>query len=190
MYVLYKYSSYDLFFLHACHTSAQPEGGMSDCYKDALLCLKSTLKENVDLKTGLEDKLPVAAGGFMSRTEAQYVAQLPGNFDQMGAVVDTLCKKRDEDFFTFLKMLKDTNNKHWADALRAKAEELKRETVRGTHYTIHITIGMQTARILCVLLGLRSRVAMCVCVCVCMCVCVCVCVYLGLGPMQLSSSSS
>ena len=145
---------------------AQSVAGMSDCYKDTLLFFKSTLKENVDLKTGLGDKLPIAAGGFMSRTEAQYVAQLPGKFDQMGAVVDTLCNKRDEDFFTFLKMLKDTNNKHWADALLAKAEELKRETVRGTQYTIHITIGMQTAR-MCVLLGLRSRVAVCVCVFVC-----------------------
>ena len=150
MYVLYKYSSYDLFFLHACHTLPYLVAGMSDCYKDALLCFKSTLKENVDLKTGLADKLPIAAGGFMSRTEAQYVAQLPGNLDQMGAVVDCLCKKRDEDFFTFLKMLKDTSNGHWADALLAKAEELKRMTVKGTQYTIHISIGMQTARILCI----------------------------------------
>ena len=111
--------------------------GMSDCYKDALLCLKSKLKENVDLKTGLEDKLPSAAGGFMSRTEAQHVAQLPGNRAQMGAVVDCLCKKRDEDFFTFLKMLKDTNNGHWADALLAKVEEFKRETVKGTYAITH-----------------------------------------------------
>ena len=113
--------------------------GMSDCYKDALLCLKSKLKENVDLKTGLGDKLyiPIAAGGFMSRTEAQHVAQLPGNLDQMGAVVDCLCKKRDEDFFTFLKMLKDTSNAHWADALLAKVEEFKRETVKGTYAIYH-----------------------------------------------------
>ena len=123
---------------------------MSDCYKDALLCFKSTLKENVHLQTGLEDKLPVAAGGFMSRTEAQYVAQLPGNLDQMGAVVDCLCRKRDEDFSTFLKMLKDTSNGHWADALLAKAEEFKRETVKGTQYTIHVNIGMQTAWLLCI----------------------------------------
>ena len=106
--------------------------GMSDCYKDALLFFKSKLKENVDLKTGLGDLLPIAAGGFMSRTEAQHVAQLPGNLDQMGAVVDCLCKKRDEDFFTFLKMLKGTNNGHWADALLAKVEEFKRERVKRT----------------------------------------------------------
>ena len=116
---------------------AQSVAGMSDCYKDALLCFKSTLKESVKLKTGLEDKLPIAAGGFMSQTEAQYVAQLPGNLDQMGAVVDCLCKKRDKDFFTFYKMLKDTNNRHWADALLAKAEEFKRETVKGMQYTYH-----------------------------------------------------
>ena len=118
--------------------------GMSDCYKDALLFFKSTLKENVDLQTGLGDKLPIVAGGFMSRTEAQHVAQLPGNLDQMGAIVDCLCKKRDEDFFTFLKMLKDTNNAHWADALLAKVEERKRERVKRTQYTIHINSGMQT----------------------------------------------
>ena len=118
--------------------------GMSDCYKDALLFFKSKLKENVYLKTGLEDQLPIAAGGFMSQTEAQHVAQLPGNLDQMGAVVDCLCKKQDEDFFTFLKMLKGTNNGHWADALLAKVEEFKRERVKRTQYTIHINSGMQT----------------------------------------------
>ena len=111
--------------------------GMSDCYKDALLCFKSTLKENVDLKTGLEDKLPIAAGGFMSRTEALDIEDIQGNRAQMDKVVDCLCTKQDEDFFTFLKMLKDANNGHWADALLAKAEELKRETVKGTQYTYH-----------------------------------------------------
>ena len=130
--------------------------GMSDCYKDALLCFKSTLKESVDLKTRLEDKLPIAAGGFMSRTEAQHVAQFPGNLQKIGAVVDCLCKKRDEDFFTFLKMLKDTNNGHWADALLAKVEEFKRETVKGTQYTIHVNIGMQTAGILCICIDLEG----------------------------------
>ena len=108
--------------------------GMSDCYKDALLCFKSTLKESVDLKTGLEDKLPIAAGGFMSGTEALDIADIQGNRAQMGAVVVCLCTKRDEDFRTFLKMLKDTNNGHWADALLAKAEEFKRETVKGTQH--------------------------------------------------------
>ena len=122
--------------------------GMSDCYKDALLCFKSKLKENVHLKTGLEDKLPIAAGGFMSQAEALDIAETLGNHAQMDKVVDCLCRKRDEDFFTFLKMLKDTNNGHWADALLAKAEEFKRETVKGTQYTIHINIGMQIARIL------------------------------------------
>ena len=107
---------------------------MSDCYKDALLCLKSKLKDNVALKAGLEDKLPIAAGGFMSRPEALDIAETFGNREQMGAVVDCLCTKRDEDFFTFLKMLKDTINGHWADALLAKAEEFKRETVKGTQY--------------------------------------------------------
>ena len=135
---------------------AQSVAGMSDCYKDTLLCFKSTLKENVDLKTGLEDILPIAAGGFMSRTEAHYVAQLPGNLDQMGAVVDCLCRKRNEDFFTFLKMLKDTSNGHWADALLAKAEEFKRETVKGTQYAIHINIGMQTARILRICINIED----------------------------------
>ena len=99
-----------------------------------MLCLKSKLKDNVALKAGLEDKLLVAAGGFMSRTEALDIAETFGNREQMGAVVDCLCTKRDEDFFTFLKMLKDTINGHWADALLAKAEEFKRETVKGTQY--------------------------------------------------------
>ena len=135
MYVLYEYCSYSLF---SCMPYfALSVGGMSDYYKDALLCFKSKLKENVNLKTGLEDKLPIAAGGFMSRTEALDIAETLGNREQMGAVVECLSRKRDEDFFTFLKMLKDTNNGHWADALLAKAEEFKRETVKGMQYTYH-----------------------------------------------------
>ena len=104
---------------------------------NALLSFKSRLKDNVSLKTGLGDKLPIAAGGFMSLTEALDIADIQGNRAQMGEVVDCLRKKQDEDFFTFLKMLKDTNNGHWADALLAKAEELKRETVKGTQYILH-----------------------------------------------------
>ena len=63
----------------------------------------------------------------MNEFEAQTVREQPGNIKQMNKIIDILRGKGNEDFGTFLQMLRRTNNRVWADELKKKAEELKRE---------------------------------------------------------------
>ena len=79
------------------------------------------------METGLGNHLEKAAGGFMTRFEAQTAREQPGNTKQMDRVIELLLGKGDEDFTTFLKMLRDSNNKAWADELEKRAEHFKEE---------------------------------------------------------------
>ena len=106
---------------------------MSPWNDDALVSLKESLKLNVLMNIGLVDKLEKAAGGFMSRAEAQIVRALPSNSDQIGRVIETLRGKADEDFDTFCAMLRDSNNGTWADQLKREAQ--LRRGGKGT-YTV------------------------------------------------------
>ena len=89
--------------------------------------LQGDLKLNVSMNTGLSDILVRSADGFMSSHEAQVVKEQQGNSEQMGRLVEILLGKGDEDFITFLQMLRRTNNEVWAKELERKAEELKRK---------------------------------------------------------------
>ena len=101
-------------------------GPMSPWNDDALVSLKERLKLNVSMNTGLCDRLEKAAGGFMSRPEAQMVRELSSNIDQVGKVIETLRGKTNEDFATFCTMLRETNHVVWADELEKEAERFKR----------------------------------------------------------------
>ena len=81
------------------------------------------------MKSGLGNRLEEAAGGFMTRFEAETVRELPGNIKQMDRVIKLLLGKADKDFTTFLKMLRDSNNQVWAVELEKKAEQFKNEGV-------------------------------------------------------------
>ena len=100
---------------------------MSPWNRDALVFLQEKLQLRVLMDSGLSNSLEKAAGGFMNEFEAQTVREQPGNIKQMNKVIDILCGKGNEDFGTFLQMLRRTNNGVWADELKRKAEELKRE---------------------------------------------------------------
>ena len=104
-----------------------PAHPMSPWNRNALVSLQRDLKLKVSMSTGLSDILEEAAGGFMSPHEAQVVREQRSNSEQMGKLIEILCGKRDKDFRTFLQMLQETNNGVWADELKKKAEELKRE---------------------------------------------------------------
>ena len=106
-------------------------GPMSPWNDDALVSLKERLKLNVSMNTGLSDRLEKAAGGFMSRPEAQIVRELPSNMEKIDNVVETLRGKTNEDFATFCTMLRDANYVVWADELKKEAERFKRER-KGT----------------------------------------------------------
>ena len=62
----------------------------------------------------------------MTRFEAQTVKEQPGNIKQMDRVIELLLGKADEDFTTFLKMLRDSNDKVWAEELEKTAEQFKK----------------------------------------------------------------
>ena len=100
---------------------------MSPWNHNALVSLRGDLKLHVSLEAGLGDKLEKAAGGFMNQFEARTVREQPGNIKQMDKIMEILLGKADEDFTTFLKMLRDTNNGVWAEELVKTAEQFKRE---------------------------------------------------------------
>ena len=84
----------------------------------------------VIMENGLNNKLQKAAGGFMSREEAQTVESRPNN-KQMGELIRILLGKRNADFRTFCTMLRQSNYSVWADELEKKAREFRREP--GAH---------------------------------------------------------
>ena len=104
---------------------------MEEWNKDALVSLQGELKENVIVNNGLNNKLQRAAGGFMARAEAQAVESKPSNAEQMGELIRILLGKRNADFRTFCRMLRQSNNGLWADELERKASEFRGEP--GTH---------------------------------------------------------
>ena len=102
---------------------------MSPWNHDALVSLRGDLKLHVLMEAGLGNRLEKAAGGFMTQFEAWTVREQPGNIKQMDKVIEILLGKADEDFTTFLKMLRGTNNGVWAEELVKTAEQFKREGV-------------------------------------------------------------
>ena len=69
----------------------------------------------------------------MNRFEARTLREQPGNIKQMDRVIDILLGKAEKDFTTFLKMLRDSNNKVWAEELKKRAEQFKKE---GTYVCV------------------------------------------------------
>ena len=118
---------------------------MSPWNRDALVFLQEKLQLRVLMDSGLGNSLEKAAGGFMNEFEAQTVREQPGNIKQMNKVIDILRGKGNEDFGTFLQMLQMSNNGVWADELKLKAEELKREKgecrVEGSHSEIQCSMS-------------------------------------------------
>ena len=99
---------------------------MSPWNIDALVSLQGDLKLRVLMNTGLSDKLQKAAGGFMSATEEQQVRKQHGDDEQVNKLIEILKGKQDNDFFTFLKMLRSANYGVWANELKKRAEEFKK----------------------------------------------------------------
>ena len=93
---------------------------------DALVSLRESLKLNVSMNAGLTDRLEKAAGGFMSRREAQTVRELSSNSEQIDKVIETLRGKTNKDFNTFCTMLRETNHVVWAVELEKEAERFKK----------------------------------------------------------------
>ena len=108
----------------SCCSTDSDTGPMEEWNRDALVALQGDLKLNVIMKTGLIDKLQTAAGGFLSRAEAQAVESKPSNAEQMGELIRILLGKGNADFRTFCRMLRQSNYNIWADQLERRASEL------------------------------------------------------------------
>ena len=111
----------------SCCSTDSDTGPMEEWNRDALVSLQGDLKLNVIVKTGLIDKLQTAAGGFLSRAEAQAVESKPSNAEQMGELIRILLGKGNADFRTFCRMLCQSNYNMWADQLERKAREFRGE---------------------------------------------------------------
>ena len=103
---------------------------MSSWNKNALVSLQQDLQLHVLMEAGFGNRLETAAGGFLSYFEARKVREQSGNTHQIQKVIEFLCGKTDQDFVTFLEMLRANNNKVWADELEKKAKEFKEKKVR------------------------------------------------------------
>ena len=93
----------------------------------ALASLNKQLQLNVIMAHGLDCHLETAAGGFMTRFEAQVVMSKPDNMQQMGELIKTLRGKSNRDFKIFCTMLRKTNNRVWADTLEREADRKFKE---------------------------------------------------------------
>ena len=116
-----------LFFLLPVLATAAP---MSPWNADALVSLQGQLMHYVLMTTGLDTMLEKAAGGFMNDSEAQTVTCLQSDREQVRLVIKILRGKSDEEFYTFLKMLRAANYAAWADMLADEAER-KRKNAEG-----------------------------------------------------------
>ena len=114
-------STVPLFF-----STARP---MSSWNIDALVSLQGDLQLHVLMESGFGNRLDKAAGGFLSYFEARVVREQSGNTNQIQKVIEFLLGKTDEDFVTFLEMLRASNNKVWADELERIAKEFKEKQV-------------------------------------------------------------
>ena len=119
-----------LFFLLPVLATTAP---MSPWNADALVNLQEQLMDHVLMKTGLNTKLEKAAGGFMIQGEAQTVTCLQSDREQVREVIKILRGKSDEEFYTFLKMLRAANYGGWADLLASEAER-RRKDAEGASY--------------------------------------------------------
>ena len=146
---------------------------MSPWNHQALVSLRAELKMRVLMETGLGDKLEKAAGGFMDELEARTVREQLGNMKQMDKVIDILLGKADKDFTTFLKMLRDSNNKVWAEELKKRAEQFKEEGTlcveRREQSEVHAVLNVKLMQF-----SLLEPIPVCVHICVCVCVRACV----------------
>ena len=96
---------------------------MSDFNLSALTALRVQLKSKVEMGPHLNDILEIAAGGFMTKPEAQSVRNAADS--QMGRLIEILQGKGDKEFDTFCEMLRKSNYSVWADKLKQEAEANK-----------------------------------------------------------------
>ena len=103
---------------------------MSKCKKDALIALERNLKKYLSLEE-LIDLLEEPAGGFMTEAEKMSVHEQPNRKDKVERIITLLRGKGDQDFDIFIKLLRESGNKTWAEQLEEKVQQLEKKSNGG-----------------------------------------------------------
>ena len=94
---------------------------MDNWKKYALVSLENDLKVNLSM-TDLVGRLEKPAGGFMTEGERMHVEGAENKCEQVGRIIGILRGKGNNEFDTFLKMLKESGNEVWADKIQESAQ--------------------------------------------------------------------
>ena len=102
---------------------------MDNWKRDALLRLEHDLRANLNLDD-LLCRLEVPKGGFMTDAERLSVEDVMGQMDQVSKIVKILRRKSNEEFDTFLRILRESGNELWASRIEESAQQFEQEYAR------------------------------------------------------------
>ena len=106
--------------------------------KNALASLDHDLKLNLSM-VGLLSRLERPAGGFMTAEERKSVEEKEGESKQVGKMIKILRGKGNNDFDTFLTMLRESGNEVWAGKLEDSALQFaEHHRANGMEYVASI----------------------------------------------------
>ena len=114
---------YNVHYMHRIQVLA-----MDNWKRDALLHLKQELRANLNLDD-LLCRLEVPASGFMTHAERLSV-EVMGGRDQVSKIVEILRWKSNDEFDTFLRILRESGNDLWASRIEESAQQFEQEYAR------------------------------------------------------------
>ena len=115
---------YNAHYLHRIQVLA-----MDNWKRDALLRLEQDLRANLNLDD-LLCRLEVPASGFMTHAERLSVEEVMRRRDQVSKIVEILRRKSNEEFDTFLRILRESGNELWASRIEESAQQFEQEYAR------------------------------------------------------------
>ena len=141
---------------------------MTQWNHQALVSLREKLQLSVLMETGFGNHLEMAAGGFMTRFEAQTVREQPGNIKQIDKVIDILLGKADKDFTTFLRCCRTPTTRcgqrSWQRGLSSSGKKVHCVYVeRRDQSEVHAVLNVKLMQF-SLLEPIRIYVHICVCV--------------------------
>ena len=106
--------------------------------KNALASLEHDLRLNLSM-VGLLSRLERPAGGFMTEEERKSVKEKEGESKQVGKMIKILRGKGNNDFDTFLTMLRESGNEVWAGKLEDSALQFaEHHRANGMEYVANV----------------------------------------------------
>ena len=115
---------YNAHYMHRIQVLA-----MDNWKRDALLRLEQDLRAHLNLDD-LLCRLEVPAGGCMTHAERLSVEEVIGRRDQVSKIVENLRWKSNDEFDTFLRILRESGNELWASRIEESAQQFEQEYAR------------------------------------------------------------